>query len=171
MAQYRAAVQDPTLMELRRDIALVDARIIDLLQRVDTGESSAVWQEAKATLRRFHRAQARQDPEKMREHLHVLQELIERGANDYAAWAEIGAEVERRRKLVESEQKRLVLASEMLSAEQAMHLLTVVVDVIKRHIPDAKTLRAIAGDVERLTHVEPRPPLRIVPPLAEEQGG
>src|SRR4051812_32142589 len=42
-AQYEAAQSDPVLMELRDEIALNDARLADLLGRVDTGESGSLW--------------------------------------------------------------------------------------------------------------------------------
>jgi hypothetical protein len=171
-AQYEAAAQDPELTELRSDIALTDARIIDLLQRVDTGEAGAVWRAAKATLRRVQRAQARGDPDKMRAHLDTLQGLIERGAGDYAAWREIGEQIEARRRLCESEHKRMVLLQQCISAEKAMVLLEVVIATIRRHVPDRQALAKIAHDIGQLAHVEPRPPLRIVPPWEDEvQGG
>jgi hypothetical protein len=42
-ATYQTAAKDPELLSLRRELALVDARLDDLLQRVDTGESGALW--------------------------------------------------------------------------------------------------------------------------------
>lgn len=42
-ARYQEARSDPQLLELREGIALVDARIADLLARVDAGESGARW--------------------------------------------------------------------------------------------------------------------------------
>ena len=38
-AAYKAAGLDPELMSLRQDLALLEARLIDVLQRVDTGEA------------------------------------------------------------------------------------------------------------------------------------
>jgi hypothetical protein len=169
LAGYRAAERDPELTQLRSDIALVDARMMDLLSRVDTGEAGAVWRQAKAALRRFHLAQARQDPDKMHEHLYTLQGLTERGAGDYAAWQEIGAQMELRRRLCESEHKRMVLLQQYISTERAMVLLELVVDIVKRHIPDRQTLSAIAFELQQLCHVEPRPTLRVLPPLAQEE--
>ena len=41
-AAYKAAGLDPELMSLRQDLALLEARMIDVLQRVDTGEAGVV---------------------------------------------------------------------------------------------------------------------------------
>src|SRR5918992_3542816 len=42
-AKYQEAEHDPELLSLRDQIALVDARLADLLARVDTGESGSLW--------------------------------------------------------------------------------------------------------------------------------
>jgi hypothetical protein len=168
-AQYRLAEQDPELTNLTSDIALTDARIVDLLQRVETGEAGMVWRSAQAALQRFRVAQAKSDPDKMREHLDVLQGLIEHGASDYAAWHEIGELIEQRRKLCESEAKRLAALEQYITAEKAMALLETVVNIIRRHVHDRQALEKIAFDVGQLAHIEPRPPLRLVPWLAEEE--
>src|SRR5690349_13713695 len=42
-SRYDAARTDAALLELRDDISLLDARLEDLLSRVDTGESGVLW--------------------------------------------------------------------------------------------------------------------------------
>src|SRR6187399_1656871 len=41
--RYHEAAEDHELIALREDVALLDARIADMLQRVDTGESGEIW--------------------------------------------------------------------------------------------------------------------------------
>jgi hypothetical protein len=170
-AQYEVAARDPKLTELKSDIALVDARIIDLLQRVDTGEAGIVWRQAQAAMAAFEREQARQNVDGMKLALEQVQRLMTHGAEDYAVWEEISELIEQRRKLCDSESKRLVMLQQMLTVEQAMLLLETVTAIIQRHVPDRQTLQAIAFEIQGLVHVEPRPPLRIVPALAKEQKG
>ena len=151
-AHYKAAAHDPQLLELRRDIALTDARTIDLLQRVDTGESGAIWRQTQAAMRRFRREQALGNIDTLQQALVQVERLITRGAADHAAWREVGKLIEQRRKLCEGEQKRVTMAHEMLTSEQAMVLLTQIVAIIQRHVPDRAVLAAIAQDVQGLTH-------------------
>jgi hypothetical protein len=151
-AAYKAAGIDPQLMSLRQDLALIEARMIDVLQRVDTGEAGVVWREAQAAMATFHRAKARQDVDGMTRALADVQRLITQGAADYAAWREVGDLIDRRRKLVESEQRRLTLAHEMLSRDQAMALIGQMVDIIRRHVPDRDILNAIALDIQAVSY-------------------
>jgi hypothetical protein len=151
-ATYQDAAHDPQLLELRRDIALTDARIVDLLQRVDTGESGAIWRQAQAAMAQFRRAQAQGDVEAMPRALGQVDRLLTQGHADYAAWDEVLALIEQRRKLVESEQKRVTTATEGLTVERAMTMLAQVVGIIERHVSDRGILQRIALDMQALGH-------------------
>ncbi len=154
-AHYRDAATDPELLSLRHDLALTDARIIDLLKRVDTGEAGATWRDAQAAMARVRLAQEKGDIEGMQAALAHVEQVITRGSGDYAAWEEISGLIEQRRRLADSEHRRLTTAHEMLSAESAMSLLAQVVDTLQRHIPDKSVLGAIAADLQRLGHRDP----------------
>jgi hypothetical protein len=52
-ADFERAVHDPALVTLRKEIATVDARIIDILKRVDTGEAGAIWVQAQDAMATF----------------------------------------------------------------------------------------------------------------------
>jgi hypothetical protein len=151
-AHYEEATHDPELLELRREIALTDARIIDVLRRVDTGESGAIWRQAQAAMARFRREQARGNLDAMPRALAQVQRLITEGAGDYAAWREVGALLEQRRKLCDSETRRLAASHDILTSEQAMTLLSQVVAAIQRHVQDKAVLSAIAQDMQALVH-------------------
>jgi len=153
LADYQAAATDPKLMELRGDIATVDARIIDLLKRVDTGEAGSIWIELQSAWVRLARAQAKADADTYKIAFDDVARLVNKGGEDTAAWTEIFAMIDRRRKLVVSESRRLETMHQMLSIEQAMLLLANVVDIIKRHVPDRQALNRIAIDVQRLGEV------------------
>jgi len=144
--RYRASLDDPELLALREEIALVDARIHDLLARVETGESGALWRALKKEL-----DQLDTDPDvPALAKLQTVQAMIAQGVADYDAWAEVDRWVERRRRLAESERKRLVEAQQIITTEQAMALLGAVVEVIHEHVHDRATLAAISQDVRRL---------------------
>jgi hypothetical protein len=149
-AAYQAAAHDPELRSLRHSIAVVDARIIDILQRVDTGEAGSIWRDAQAAMAKFHLEQAKQNIDGMQLAIAQVDRLITKGAADDAAWGEIEELIEQRRRLCESEQRRLTLASEVLTAESAMLLLGQVVAVMKTPVPDRRVLTEIALDLQAL---------------------
>ncbi len=149
-AQYIAAESDPRLLELRDEVALTDARLADLLGRVDTGESGALWAQLKQARADLLLAQRASDKAKQVEALNLIMDTISQGHADYRAWAEIGGVIEQRRKLVESERKRLIDMQQTLTVERAMLLIGAISGVIKAHVHDRTTLAAIGRDIESI---------------------
>ena len=149
-ARYEEALADDTLLELRSDVALLDVRISEALQRANAGEGGQLWPQLKDALRNFLKGLTKRDSEGMRAPLQAMEHLIERGAEETALWDEIVRLLEQRRKLVESERKRLVEMQQIITTEQAMTLLAVILDTIRRHVADRKALGAIGADLARL---------------------
>lgn len=151
LATYDAAQADPDLLALNAEIALIDARLSDVLGRVDTGESGHIWQELKATYKELQDANRTGDTQAARVALTEIGSLITRGHLDYAAWSDVRTLIEQRRKLVESERKRLAEMQQLITSEQAMLLVARLYDSVTRHVSDRAVLTAIAADLGGLT--------------------
>lgn len=150
---YHEAFNDPELLNMRHDLALVEARLGELLQRVQSGESKTLWSDARKACDKLREAFANDNLGGVQVASEQLDRLIGEGLTDYAAWNEIHAIVEQRRKLVESEQKRLVAMNQMITAEQALMLMAAIQDIVSRHVTDRKALSEIIADVNALaTH-------------------
>lgn len=151
MESYQASLADPDRLVLNEELALLDARINDVLVRVDSGESGQLWAQLRQTWREYEVARKARDPAVMAQSVTMLGELISRGHADAAAWAELRQLVQERRKLAESERKRLVEAQQVVAVDQALALLGLMVDAVQRHVHDAGTLGAIVEEYARLT--------------------
>jgi hypothetical protein len=149
-AKYREAQKDPELLSLKDEVAALDARIADLFARVDTGESGAIWDELQKEWAAFHLVRDLGDIPKMHVSIAKLDRLFDRRLNDHAAWAEITELWEQRRKLVESEQKRLISMRAMITQEQALILMGAVTDIITRNVPDKKALSQIVVELQQI---------------------
>ena len=79
-----------------------------------------------------------------------VEHLIERAGQDHAAWAEIGELIAQRRKLAESEHKRMVALGQMITSAEALALMHRVVDVVTRHVPDRQIISAIVVEMRSL---------------------
>lgn len=152
---YQASLDNPNKLVLDEDIALIESRLADVLRRVDSGESGQVWRELRDARRELE--VARRIPDKdlrsaaIASAVSAMCDLIDRGTHDFAAWSEVTGLIERRRKLVESERKRLVEAQQLVHRDQAAALLGLLVDAVRRHVRDDATLRAITNEYARLT--------------------
>ena len=148
--RYQESIKDPEILALREEVALTDARLTDLLSRVDTGESGALWKTAQSAFFDFRNANTSGDQDKMTVALTALNRILNLGVDDYKAWDEVGKTLEQRRKLVESERKRLVDMEQMITVERTMVLLSAVISVIRDNVTDRKTLHKISTDIGQL---------------------
>lgn len=144
LADYQASVTDPELLNLREEVAVIDSRIAAILHRVDSGESGQLWRDLKAAWKSYKSG----EDEILA--LAELGRLIERGHMDTVAWGEAVDLIERRRKLVESERKRLVEMQQMMTAGQAQLLIARIYDVVTQHVSDRSTLAAIGAGLQTL---------------------
>lgn len=152
LAEFEQAKRDPELLSLRENIALIDARLSELLGRADTGESGENWKSLGETMHALRRAR---DEEERAQAIDAIEALVQAGQSDYAAWRGILDLHEQRRKCTESEQKRLVAMQQMMSGEQATLLIGQILHIIKRNVTDRTVLAAVARDIDLLAVARP----------------
>lgn len=148
--RYEEALTDDALLALDAEIALLDARIADLLSRVDTGESGAAWTQAGKSYRELKNAMGKIDIPAAQDAMQQLEAALGDGSADYTAWNEIQSLVQQRRALVETERKRLVDLEQMITVEQGMILVGTLLGIIKARVSDPAILAAIQTDVNAL---------------------
>jgi hypothetical protein len=146
-ARYEQAYNDPDLLVLRSDIAIIDARLSEVLERVDSGESGALWRELTETWQKVSDARAAGDTVSLAALLGTVNELIQRGSSDVAAWDDVRALIKDRIRAVESERKRYVEMGQLLTAEAATVLMARLAEIVAKYVPDRSTLAAICNEL------------------------
>ena len=146
---FQATLADPNRLALDAEIALVDARLGQLLAGLEAN-GAARWPEAAAAMRAYDAAQAAADRAGMHAAVATLRDVISRGAAACEAWRELHVAINQRRRLVDSERRRLEAANSTLTAEQAMTLISTLAASVKAHVSDRKALAAISADIERV---------------------
>lgn len=172
-ARYDAAEADPDLISLRADLALQHVRMGEVIERLATGESGELWQALgrhMIALRVAERDANRETDEAKRDALGLdreraidaMESLIREALDNERVWRDIEGQQEHKRKLVESEQKRLKDLQQMITAEQALLRDNLIFEVIKRHVTDRAALALIGADIRQLAFTEPgRPALPV----------
>lgn len=146
-ARYDASRTDPELLNLTDEIALADALIEDARRGLDHGESGRLFRELKASWDALQHAQREKDAAGVQMAMAEIGALIRQGVGAYAARDETMGLVERRRRLVDSEQKRRVAMQDMVTSEQALLMIGRITSAVRRHVSDPGILAAIAADL------------------------
>lgn len=145
--RYQQALQDPELLALRDEIALVDARKAELLGRVLSGESGEAWRQAQRQQQALTQSLNKGDIAAARAAILELERIIGRGLADYAAWREIQGLLDQRERLVRSERQRMVQAQQMISLQQVMVFVNAISSLVREHVRDPDTLAAISAGI------------------------
>jgi hypothetical protein len=152
--RYHEAEADGELLALRAEIALIDSRLLDVLKRVESGESSRIWSKLGESVDALQAAQLIGDEIGQRHAISSLIGLVAHGQGDWAAWGDVRALIMERKALVESERKRLVEMQQMVTATDALSLMAQLVDAV-REAGDERTLRAVMAAFVRITGIAP----------------
>lgn len=143
---YEASLKDPERLEQTEEIALSRARVMELLSRVEDGESHELLKALRNAWRALQRAKADDDEEEENRQLNRIGELINRRHQDYAAWNDVDRWLGRQKNLVESERRRMIENQEMIALEHHMALVSAMVSAVKRHVTDQRILARISQE-------------------------
>ena len=156
LERFLTSTNDPDILSMQSEIALMDVRIEELLDRSDTGESGETWTKALKEFMELESAIRSGDSVEAAGWLNALRETIDKGLSDYHNWQEIQTVADSRRKMVETERKRLETIQAMIPVSDAMLLMRAVVESVKKHVNDQVTLNLIKNDIFRLTDMTPK---------------
>jgi hypothetical protein len=149
--RFEDAINDEELGTLKSEIALLDTRIGEMLSNVDTEQYGDIWKQTNDSVHKLKAAINSKDGSLMASALNDLDACVRRGYSDMSTWDNILKLVEQRRKLTDSERKRMVDLQQMITAEQSMLLVTTLMRAVKTHVTDRHTLSAIANEIRAVT--------------------
>lgn len=149
---YNALMEDPKLLALESDIALADLRIIELVRGwrdgTDPVQACVDALEHIATLRT---AIAEDDIVAAGEAADNIADTITQGASAQKLWDDIGKEQEKKRRLVDTEGKRLERMQAFITADEAraftQMLIAIVTSAANDEIEDVQLRRRYLGRV------------------------
>ncbi len=153
LQRYEEARRDPLLVGLREEIALVDARLGDLLQGVMLGENELLWPRLKDAFRELKVAIRAKDPTGMATELSLLEQFIEQGSTRQDSWKGIYDVVEIRRKLVDTEWRRELASEQAMRANEAETMVVALATAVRLHVKDRDILAAIQDEFIRINGV------------------
>lgn len=164
------AVQDPEYLSLRDDMAMNSLEMLELTKGFKQGTDGKTWEKIDKLATEleviifseecgnFLKAMGGTGSNLTRlgNIAEELVKLIKSGRDEKRLFKEIGETQERRRRLVETETKRMMMEKNHMPADQALHLFQQFVNVVtKIWAHDHTNLRAFAGELDNLSAIMP----------------
>lgn len=143
---YEDSAGDRELVGLRDELRLTDTRLQELVGKLDAEPSRERW----ATVSAMVTAAIEAQPGERDAILQQLRDVVRSAGDDAHTWRDIMSTVERRRKLVDSEAKRLQRLHQMISVERALGIIKAITTSIRTHVQDPSALAKIQEDITLL---------------------
>lgn len=150
LEKYHAALNDPDLLSSKNEIAILDARLAELLQRLDDGPGAGLWLDCSQQADGLFAAVAVGDLGQVEAIATRIKEICRLGQEQDRAWQEVHKTADLRRKLADSEVRRLEAAEHSITAPQVLSLSQSLLESVRRNVSDRATLAAIAADFQQL---------------------
>ncbi len=150
IGKYQEALEDPTLMGLMTDIAMVETRINDLHEQLDQGGAGKIMVEVNDAMESFQYASQDNDRKAMRESWRRLEDAVKRGKGEASVWGELFDMRDQKRKLVLAESKRLQTMDQMVKVTQVNLLVSALLDAVRQHVTDRKILAKVSESFTRI---------------------
>jgi hypothetical protein len=144
---YYRTLEDSRILALVDEIALLSTRIHDVLR---SGESGKAWKDVHAAWSEVDEAVSEGDAHRLRKGLEEMERTIRSGLRDQRHWEEIGALLERLRKLKDSEFRHRIDSRMAVTTEQLASEVACVLDILKRNVKDPDVMRSINEELRRL---------------------
>lgn len=136
LAEYERSRQDPDIMRLRDEVALVDVRIKELVGKLDTGETGEAWRKLQQLTGAYTEAKGEKNPEAQIEAAEKIVALIQAAGSVFSAWNEINMQVDVRRRLVETESRVMINLSSHLTLDNVGTYFAALTAAVKAEAPE-----------------------------------
>lgn len=147
---FEQALRDTTLIELHEDLAVVEALIADTLKELNETGHAAMWHEAITQMERMKQAAREGDTSTLEMSLMMLESVLKNGSGNASREERVLELIERRRRLVETEARRLRDAERSLNEREAMGFMMALLSAVENRVKDAQTRKLIAYDFQML---------------------
>lgn len=146
---FSRAADAEAMVSMKYQMALIDAREVQLLERLGTQESGKTWMKIRAISEELKTCIENEDVTGQAKALWTLLKTIEEGSSDEVIWFEIRENAEFRRKLAESERKHIESERAQMSMEQIGQIAAFFGNLLKRYVTDPQRLMAAATELQR----------------------
>lgn len=152
--KYEQYLIDPALRELAPEIALLDTRIDELESDLENKEeiTRKEWSALRKLWVAFFTASTSGRQAEASKAFNELNAFISADRSYGSRWDDIADMVERRRKLIDTEQRRLMMSQQVLTIEQAMMMLAATINALREAVylyADPTTSRHILGEAQK----------------------
>lgn len=131
------------------EIHLVEARILELCENLNTGESQEAWKELGEHFEELMLAVHADAEEHIESHASQIRAILQGSKGRDRLWTQINRQIEFRRRLSESQLKKEVSLNALFTIKEVVMILSAISAAVQDNVQDQKALQAIQAAFER----------------------
>lgn len=150
LANYEVTQTDAELLAMSDEIRLIDVLIAETLEEIDSGYDEKMWQKMSDHYDKFREALVGGDARGKATATERMRMTIERGLSQSQARSRLRELIQDRRRIVESEQKRLIAMRTMISSEDAIKMMIQISGIIKSRVRDKEDRNSVLAAINSM---------------------
>lgn len=144
---FEELIQDPNLLSLRTEMALLDVRMGELLQRLDTTDSAAAWNRVAVATSMLAKMVSDGDLGGVADVVGLLRDAVDNHRDDSETWREIVMFIDQRRRVADVERRRIEAAKKYLTLQEANAMMAYFVSSVMKHCSSPQERARISEDL------------------------
>jgi hypothetical protein len=154
--RYQEHLDDPELLSARSTVALLDARLDELCQRLDDVAAGQLLHDIRSTWQSLDAAIMAGNGDLVRNLREQMKRLVERGATAEQQWLEIRAVIRDRNTAARAEWERMESLHQVMTLEQGLALIGAILGAVRRHVPDQDARKKIMDEANQYVNLPDR---------------
>ena len=134
LQKYEAARKDPELLSHQAELRLIDAHLGELLEQIKDCNGPDVVTRAREAFKKFQTAKGKDDAKRTEETFKELEEVLAKKEGNHVGWPEVREVVDLRRKILETETRRLKDSEATLTMEQGLTMIGFLNSAIRKAV-------------------------------------
>jgi hypothetical protein len=153
---YERGRTDPELLNLTDEIALIYARLREIVTKIDIEDAEERWKMLREKLKEFDDARARKDGYAYGQALAALHEIASEGGKDFMVWNDFLKTFAAYQKAIQQEQKRRMDMHALISTDQAVGFISEILLAVRQEVETLSIDKDEMRKVLQAIHVKVR---------------
>lgn len=147
---YEDALSNPELLDMADHIALLEARIQEILNKATDGEPVPRWKEVAEVFADVETAMLSGDKDRFIPAMERMHLMLDAGEKWDRTWDQVQGTMEQLRKMTDTEVKRKKELHQMVPVERVIILMAAVATAVKRHVTDPEQIQGVLMELATL---------------------
>ena len=150
-SRLAAAAVDPATLTTNRELAIVTARLSELLEKLTESDNEQKWKDASLAFAEYRAAVEAGEPDGdvARENVTALMHYFQSGQDEWSTWRSIYEVMHVKTKLADSLTRRMSAANQMYSHSEISALLVSILHTIDTLVDDPETRNRINTSIHK----------------------